>query len=108
VIIDSRPAPWCLGETAQLERGAVGAAAVAPSVGTSIARPVADRIYGFFGLGLALYFASQGAGRLLWPVLAGFSRLVIASVGGWLPIYWFGGGLTALFGVMALAFVTVR
>jgi len=62
-------------------------------------------VYGFFGLGLALYFASQGAGRLLWPVLAGFSRLVIASVGGWLAIYWFGGGLTALFGVMALAFV---
>src|SRR6266849_2577031 len=27
--------------------------------------------YGFFGLGLALYFASQGAGRLLWPLLAG-------------------------------------
>jgi Na+-driven multidrug efflux pump len=61
--------------------------------------------YGFFGLGLALYFASQGAGRLLWPVLAGFSRLVIASVGGWLASRWFGGGLTALFGVMALAFV---
>jgi MATE family, multidrug efflux pump len=61
--------------------------------------------YGFFGLGLALYFASQGAGRLLWPVLAGFSRLVIASVGGWLAIRWFGGGLPALFAVMALAFV---
>jgi putative MATE family efflux protein len=61
--------------------------------------------YGFFGLGLALYFASQGAGRLLWPVLAGFSRLIIASVGGWLAIRWFGGGLPALFGVMALAFV---
>ena len=61
--------------------------------------------YGFFGLGLALYFASQGAGRLLWPVLAGFSRLVIASVGGWLAIHWFGGGLIALFAVMALAFV---
>ncbi len=27
--------------------------------------------YGFFGLGLCLYFASQGAGRLLWPLLAG-------------------------------------
>ena len=27
-------------------------------------------LYGFFGLGLVLYFASQGAGRLLWPVLA--------------------------------------
>ena len=24
--------------------------------------------YGFFGAGLALYFASQGAGRLLWPL----------------------------------------
>ncbi len=58
-------------------------------------------VYGFFGLGLVLYFASQGAGRLLWPILAGFSRLVIASVGGWIAITWFGGGLPALFGVMA-------
>src|SRR5213078_1991992 len=24
--------------------------------------------YGFFGLGLSLYFASQGAGRLFWPL----------------------------------------
>jgi putative MATE family efflux protein len=62
-------------------------------------------VYGFFGLGLALYFASQGAGRLLWPVLAGFSRLVVASVGGGLAIHWFGGGLTALFAVMASAFL---
>ena len=31
--------------------------------------------YGFFGLGLSLYFASQGAGRLLWPLLAGLVRL---------------------------------
>ncbi len=61
--------------------------------------------YAFFGLGLALYFASQGAGRLLWPVLAGFSRLIVATVGGWMAIHWFGGGLTALFAVMALAFV---
>src|SRR5438093_789603 len=27
--------------------------------------------YGFFGLGLALYFASQGAGRVVWPVVVG-------------------------------------
>ena len=27
-------------------------------------------VYGLFGLGMALYFASQGAGRLLWPLLA--------------------------------------
>ena len=62
--------------------------------------------YGFFGLGLALYFASQGAGRLLWPLLAGFTRLVLAAVGGWVAIHWFGGGLAALSTVMALAFVT--
>lgn len=24
--------------------------------------------YAFFGLGLALFFASQGAGRVLWPL----------------------------------------
>src|SRR5258708_37204532 len=39
--------------------------------------------YGFFGLGLSLYFASQGAGRLAWPLLAGLIRLVIAVGGGW-------------------------
>src|SRR6185369_8432216 len=30
--------------------------------------------YGFFGLGMALYFASQGAGALRWPLLAGLLR----------------------------------
>ena len=60
-------------------------------VGTMYLR-VLGPAYGFFGLGLALYFAAQGAGRLLWPVLAGFSRLAIASVGGWLAIHWLGGG----------------
>jgi putative MATE family efflux protein len=39
--------------------------------------------YGFFGLGLSLYFASQGAGRLAWPLLAGAIRLMIAVGGGW-------------------------
>lgn len=33
--------------------------------------------YGFFALGLSLYFASQGAGRLKWPLLAGMMRLAI-------------------------------
>ena len=61
--------------------------------------------YGFFGLGLALYFASQGAGRLLWPLVAGFSRLVLAAAGGWVVVHWLGGGLPALATVMALAFV---
>ena len=38
--------------------------------------------YPFFALGLCLYFASQGAGRLLGPVLAGTLRLVVVLVGG--------------------------
>jgi len=39
--------------------------------------------FGFFGLGLSLYFASQGAGRLFWPLLSGLLRLLIATGGGW-------------------------
>jgi MATE family, multidrug efflux pump len=62
-------------------------------------------VYGFFGLGLALYFASQGAGRLAWPVLASATRLVVAAAGGWLVVHGAGGGLAALFGVMAAALV---
>lgn len=42
--------------------------------------------YGFFGLGMALYFASQGAGRLAWPLASGFLRLAIALGGGWLAL----------------------
>jgi putative MATE family efflux protein len=42
--------------------------------------------YGFFGVGMALYFASQGAGRLLWPLLANLTRLTIAAGGGWLAL----------------------
>jgi MATE family, multidrug efflux pump len=61
--------------------------------------------YGFFGGGLALYFASQGAGRLLWPLVAGSMRLVAAAIGGWLAIHWLGGGLAGLFGAIAVAMV---
>src|SRR5215510_8517843 len=61
--------------------------------------------YGCFGLGLALYFASQGAGRLLWPLVAGVVRLVIAAGGGWVASRWFGGGLSAVFTAIAVAFV---
>jgi putative MATE family efflux protein len=60
--------------------------------------------YGFFGLGLALYFASQGAGRLLWPVTAGFVRFAIALGGGWLVLR-LSGSLQALFAALGLALV---
>lgn len=72
------------------------------AVGAAYLRTVGPA-YGFFGLGLALYFASQGAGRLLWPILAGLARLSVAGVGGWVVVHALGGGLAPLFLVMALA-----
>jgi putative MATE family efflux protein len=61
--------------------------------------------YGLFGLGLALYFASQGAGRLLWPLLANLTRLAIAAGGGWLALRW-SGDLSAVFVAQSAALVT--
>ncbi len=61
--------------------------------------------YGFFGFGLALYFASQGAGRLGWPALSAILRVLVAALGGWLVVR-FGGGLGMLFSVVALALVS--
>jgi putative MATE family efflux protein len=46
--------------------------------------------YGFFGLGLGLYFASQGFGRLRWADLANFTRLILAVGGGWVALRWTG------------------
>ena len=57
--------------------------------------------YGFFGLGLALYFSSQGAGRLLWPLFAGLLRLAIAVSGAWLMLRWT-GELSGLFLALGL------
>lgn len=37
--------------------------------------------YGFFALGLAIYFASQGAGRMGWPFVGGVLRIGIAFAG---------------------------
>lgn len=60
--------------------------------------------YGFFGLGLSLYFASQGAGRLGWPLLAGLVRMVIAVGGGW-AVLTMTGSLGWTFAALGLALV---
>jgi putative MATE family efflux protein len=62
--------------------------------------------YGFFGFGMALYFASQGAGRLLWPVLAGTARLLIATGGGYALLAWT-GRLDHVFYALAAALVVL-
>ena len=60
--------------------------------------------YGFFGLGIVLYFASQGAGKLLWPVIGNIVRLAVALTGGWLAIRsW--NSLAGVFVAQAVALV---
>jgi putative MATE family efflux protein len=60
--------------------------------------------YGFFGLGMALYFASQGAARLFWPLLSGSLRVIIAIGGGWLALH-LTGSLNWLFAALAFGLV---
>jgi Na+-driven multidrug efflux pump len=65
---------------------------------------VVGPVYGFFGGGLALYFASQGAGRMGWPMMAAVLRVIIAAGGGWLAVTLLGGS-TWLFAIIAAAIV---
>lgn len=58
-------------------------------------------LYPLFGAGMALYFASQGSGQMLKPVLAGTTRLILVVAGGALVMQ-MGGPLWALFSVIAL------
>lgn len=59
-------------------------------------------VYGFFALGFSMYFASQGAGRLKWPLWAGVLRLAIAAgLGG--AVLRLTGSLAWFFTVAALA-----
>jgi putative MATE family efflux protein len=44
--------------------------------------------YGMLGLALSLYFASQGAGRLAWPLAGNLVRLAIAAAGGFVALRW--------------------
>jgi len=58
---------------------------------------IAGPCYIFLGMGIALYFASQGAGRVMLPMLAGTARFIIAAVGGLISILYLGGGMIVLF-----------
>ena len=61
--------------------------------------------YGFFALGLCLYFASQGAGKLWGPVLAGSWRLLLVGAGGiWLTQH--NGTAEQMFMLIAMGMVS--
>jgi Na+-driven multidrug efflux pump len=40
-------------------------------------------MYAFIGLAISMYFSSQGAAKVLGPVLAQTARLVFIALGGW-------------------------
>lgn len=95
----ARQAAWAAAALATAILGALGlVVAVAPGLWTTLFthEPAviqssasyflwAGPFYGFFGLGLSLYFSSLGAGKAAGPVLAGTLRLVVVAAGGaWL------------------------
>lgn len=87
------PAGWMALFTADAEVEAAGSAYLR----------IVGGCYGFFGLGLALFFASQGAGRLTWPLAASALRLAVVAVGGWLAVHVAGAPPEALYAVVALS-----
>ena len=73
------------------------------AAGTSYLRTV-GLTYPFLAVGIALYFASQGAGRVLLPVLAGTVRLVFVIAGS-LAALALGLGLAGIFVAVAAGMV---
>ena len=93
----ARRVAWTAGISAGLSVGLVGVVvAIKPSLWVSLFTDdpgvtaaassyfaLAGPGFGFFGLGTCLYFASQGAAKVVGPVLASTIRLVTVAIGGW-------------------------
>lgn len=96
-IARARKVAWIAGGVATLMVGILGlAVAAAPGWWSGLftsdpaVRDAADvylrwvgPFFGIFSLGLALYFASQGSGKILRPVFAATLRLAVIAFGGW-------------------------
>jgi putative MATE family efflux protein len=88
----------------QVWMGLFTADAAVRDAGVAYLRAV-GALYGFFGLGLALFFASQGAGRLLWPLVATATRMAVVAAGGWLAVRGLQpASMNALLAVIAVSF----
>lgn len=61
--------------------------------------------FGILGLGMALYFASQGAGRMRGPFIGSVARILFSVGGGVLFGETLGYGLPGVFGSVAVGFV---
>lgn len=91
---------WLGGITAAVLTGAVGILlALAPGLwldlftrdpetwrSGALYLAIVGPVFLFQGLGLSLYFASQGAGTVAWPVIATILRFVICVGGAWVGV----------------------
>jgi Na+-driven multidrug efflux pump len=71
-------------------------------------------MFAFIGVSISLYFSSQGAARVLGPVLAQTARLVFVIVGGWVltmqgassqSFFWLAAISMIVLGILAAAAV---
>jgi putative MATE family efflux protein len=97
LVTRARRVAWTTGSAAGLTVGAIGIiVAIWPSLWISLFTSDAEVTkaaatyfawagpgFGFFGFGIAMYFASQGAAKVAGPVLASTLRLLIVVGGGW-------------------------
>jgi putative MATE family efflux protein len=61
-------------------------------------------VYVCFGLGLGLFFVSQGYGRGFTAMIANAVRLLVSAGAGLAAVYWLGFGVTGLFAAIAAGF----
>jgi Na+-driven multidrug efflux pump len=112
----ARRVTWTAGAVSFVVLGVIGlSVAIAPDLWAALfanqekvlasARQylrLAGPAFGFLGLGLTLFFAQQGSGKVLRPILASTFRLILVIVGGiWLVSAQFPA--TALFALSGVA-----
>jgi len=97
LVTRARQVAWTAGAAAGLSVGLVGLiVAINPALWVSLFTrdpgvtaaansyfAWAGPAFGFFGMGTCLYFASQGAAKVVGPVLASTVRLLMVGIGGW-------------------------
>jgi putative MATE family efflux protein len=118
LVARARQVAWTAGTASALSVGLVGLVVALkpslwvtlftsdPSVGAAAYSYFAwaGPAFGFFGLGVSLYFSSQGAAKVWGPVLAGTGRLLMVGLGGmWLA--WIGAPAWTLFALVGAAMV---
>jgi putative MATE family efflux protein len=117
-LVRTRRIAWIGGATSAVACGAVGAFfALFPRlwmglftedaeivrIGVSYLRIVGP-VCGLYGLGMALYFATQGLGRVLLTVLANGARLVVGAAGALFALSFLDAGTSGFFIAVAAGF----